>query len=119
MDRQYTFNRVVIHARTQRCQSRSDGDWAYRGDNNTRCFIGIFIPDDHYHQDLEGSNITVLLLDEDPIQLDIGPVTDPKDILFLREIQQLHDWWEPAHWELGFESLARKYDLRYIAAEAA
>lgn len=62
---------------------KSDKFCAYRGNNNTKCAVGMFIPDDVYTVEMEGKNITTL---------DVGIYKYmPLDIEEMLMLQRKHD----------------------------
>ena len=53
---QELFNEVVSHLRKQKKQSLSQhGYCMYRGEDGLKCAIGHLIPDERYHNDMEGT----------------------------------------------------------------
>lgn len=70
---------------------------AYRGEGNLKCAIGVLIADEHYHRDLEGSNV-----ESDNVRwalersgVEFGPGTEEMFV----SLQEIHDAYEPKKWE--------------------
>ena len=95
MNNQEIFDTVSTHLFTQGVQSTTldDNDrkmCAYRGDNGTRCAIGVLIPDDVYSEHMEGHSV------ESFIMLPfLNPNNTPE--LFLTRLQMAHD--NDGNWE--------------------
>lgn len=83
MNNQEAFDLMVAHLIAQGKPAVSPyGHCVYRGPDGTKCAVGILIPDDVYHPDMEGDNPHHL------IGVDFGDV----DLRFLSEAQSvLHD----------------------------
>ena len=102
---QQVFNRVVLHARAQEVKSLNYiGLCMYRAPNGNKCFTGIFIPDDKYQINFESLTIE---------ELKIANVLEPilEDLSNLRELQKIHDKFEPECWEDEFFKFAKKFNL--------
>jgi hypothetical protein len=61
----------------------------YRGENNSKCFIGVLIPDDIYYPALEGASVFHDYMKE--IFTKINIPTDKNMLNFLSDLQLLHD----------------------------
>lgn len=79
--------RVYDHLLAQgRRSSRPDINCAYRGDDNTRCAIGVFISDDVYSPVMERKDVRQLASLFPSIADMLGPHLDLAD-----ELQIIHD----------------------------
>ena len=112
MTNQEVFDKVVAHARKQGCKSLMENVLhpeegplcAYRGENNTKCFAGIFIPDEDYRESYEGKvSMAVFHV--------IG-ITD-MDGFLVRDLQVIHDHTTVEGWEAKFCELAYRWNLVY------
>jgi len=55
MDAQMIFNTVATHLLTQGCQSlKPNGNCAYRGENGTKCAVGVLISNRNYRKWMDG-----------------------------------------------------------------
>lgn len=109
MTSQELFDAVVNYSRTMKEKCQNDkGNCFYRGPNNNKCFIGALIPDEEYNPAWEG---TVL---GDQILLNRGRI-DEKDKHLARDLQQVHDFYNPDDWENKFKELSKKYILAYAS----
>ncbi len=107
--KQEVFNDVVNHARKQGCKSKGI-ICAYRGNNGTKCFIGIFIPDNLYSCVMEGDNVFEL----ESYYPEIFEIFEKDvDMGFLNDIQGIHDMASVDEWESHFEVLALRNNLIY------
>jgi hypothetical protein len=87
MDRQEIFNKVWQHFAVEKNpRSLNYGNCAYRGANNSKCAIGIFIPDECYSEMLEGYGVSSFDLN---LLKSCG--LDLVDGTFLSGIQSCHD----------------------------
>ena len=118
MTDQEVFDKVVAHARQQGCKSLMENVLnpeegpicAYRGENNTKCFAGILIPDEDYRKSYEGKVCHAVF--------HVIGITD-MDAFLVRDLQIIHDKLEVAEWEGGFQVLARKWELVYTPKEVS
>ena len=112
MTNQEVFDKVVAHARQQGCKSLMENVLhpeegplcAYRGENNTKCFAGIFIPDEDYRKSYE-DKVSMAVFHE------IG-ITD-MDGFLVRDLQVIHDHTPQVGWEAKFKKLANDWLLVY------
>ncbi len=107
---QQIFDRVVAHARKQKCKSESTGYCLYRGPNGTKCFAGIFIPDDQYDRLIEGNVF-------DSLRHIRAPEIDPMDFFFVAGFQEIHDKYDVRDWEKRFKCMAKEMSLVYTPPE--
>ena len=118
MTNQEVFDKVVAHARQQGCKSMIEDVLhpeeapicAYRGENNTKCFAGILIPDEDYRKSYEGK-VSMAVFHE------IG-ITD-MDGFLVRDLQIIHDKFDVEEWEGKFKKLANDWLLVYTPKEAS
>jgi hypothetical protein len=112
MTNQEVFDKVVAHARQQGCKSLMENVLhpeegplcAYRGKNGTKCFAGIFIPDEDYQKSYE-KKVSMAVFHA------IG-ITDMDEFL-VRDLQIIHDKYDVEEWEGRFQVLARNWELVY------
>ena len=63
MTNQQAFEISVKHMLCAKGQSiNSEGDCAYRGKHGRKCAIGVLIPDEQYHEEMEGESVKFLHL---------------------------------------------------------
>ena len=111
LSRQEIFNKVVIHARKQRDTSLdTKGYCSYRGLANSRCFIGALITNKEYNKGMEGKSIDGLFNSEYCSNLNRCGLSI-EDFKFLKELQNIHDLWQPCEWEKRFEHFAETFEL--------
>lgn len=102
MNRQEIFNRIATHLITQNARAIAGKDvmgepkCAYRGADGTKCAVGCLIADEAYRPELEGKNCEASIV-VDALAKSGIPVSF-EDGEFLREIQRIHDFAEPADW---------------------
>ena len=92
----------------------------YRGEDGRKCAIGVLIPDELYTKDIEGSDILAyrtLVLTE-PLRK-AGILPDNLDgkarctrVSLLKELQVIHDNYEPYEWEAELTKLAKEFRLK-------
>ncbi len=118
MDKQAVFNTVAKHLLTQGRQAMdSGGHCVYRGKDGLRCAIGALIPDEVYDPVIEDATSHMLVIaglgrEQDPAcahggtrspafaaagkgLVDALGITDEDaldDVVFLGNLQNIHDW---------------------------
>lgn len=97
MNRQEIFNKVATHLLRQGKASLTFGICTYRGDDGTKCAIGIFIPDGQYSPYIEGKRVNAAEL------YSRLPSFILEDLDFARMLQHLHDCHE--NWSDIYKSL--------------
>lgn len=128
---QEIFNASAKHLLTQMERSLDpEGEYCrYRykkEDGKTlMCALGVLIPDNKYSPDIEGaipqyfdgkdkppypSSSGALLM---KIFQEIDLPTDSKGIMFLRDLQIIHDEYQPVDWKYHLRMLADKYGLTF------
>ena len=105
ISRQETFDTVVAGARTQGCKSMLDGKCKFRGDNGTKCFVGMLIPDEEYDPSFDSALI--------PRVYDRCPSLQQHDAQMLGQLQSIHDQTPVDQWEDEFKRFAERTGLRY------
>ena len=85
---QEVFNIVANHLLDQ--NKRSDrgpvDECLYRGPNGLMCAVGVLIPDEQYHPDMEGCDAVSVLNGYPDLEVFLGNSTG-----LLHELQQCHD----------------------------
>lgn len=105
MNYQDTFNKVARHLLAQDTKSEDEnGNCLYRGPDGLKCAIGVLIPDDKYYKTLEGiraeSSVVSKILK-----------ASREDRIFLKDLQQIHDDYDPPVWKDRLSNLANSYAL--------
>lgn len=108
MTNQEIFDAVVLHARTQKCKSAALYGCLYRGPNNTKCFAGIFIPDNKYNYLLEPHDAEFV-----NNKGCFCVVFDKSNMKLLLDLQHIHDYIIVERWENCLKELAYLYELKY------
>lgn len=130
-DRQEVFDKVTTHLLTQMQTSRSraasvgvNPGCAYRGDGGLKCAIGGLILDEHYSLNLERKTILDLPV-IDAVEKSLGCsirrretavldlLSDKGDVVFLLNLQQVHDKNPPGAWFEVLEKQARDFGLKF------
>lgn len=104
--KQQTFDTVVSHLRKQKARSSTDVGCAYRGAGGMKCAVGVLIPDNLYHPEMEQRLC---------VQDQVRPTLEhlEHDILLCRDLQQAHDCYQPSEWEGEFIKTASAHKLTY------
>lgn len=113
MTKQEIFDRVVNHLLTQ---NKRAVDYTlgypkcmYRTNEGLKCAVGCLIPDDAYDPRMEGYGIRQLYTFG--AFLIIQGFAD--HILFLEELQSVHDGYPPTEWKDLLEEVAKRYGLEW------
>ena len=104
---QEVFNRVRNHLLAQNRKSMNNGSCAYRGANGLKCALGIFIPDDDYSDIFESFAVTKTIV-KDSMEFDS---LEHKDILFMGDLQEIHDEIEVQDWKDYLDDFASDHHL--------
>lgn len=113
---QAIFNKAATHLLKQQRKSLGSGGYcAYRGENQDCCAIGALIPDELYqpamdhHPQGEGASVRYVLENFPHLSEMLLPedLSTASGLRFLRQIQCVHDEFEPHEW---FEHLCRCAD---------
>lgn len=112
MDKQAIFNKVVGHARAQKCRSRDTrrGLCLYNKELEDgtvlHCFIGVLFPKGFYDPLMEGKSIYQIWRQlQDALNLS----ADTQGLL--ESLQTIHDDTDVLDWEQEFVSVAKGYGL--------
>ncbi len=101
------FEKVRDGLFAQGKKSTKNGMCAYRGENDTKCAIGILIADEYYDKTFEGIGISPLGLEaisskemilRGAIAKSLGRSLDKNDLSFFGAMQYIHDTFEPLLW---------------------
>lgn len=108
---QELFDKVLAHARAQHQRAVApNGKCRYRLPDGRKCFIGALIPDELYSSEFEGKSV-----DSQMIRIAAGI---PSELPVLaRELQHVHDAFEPEDWEQQLAIVAEKFDLEFRHAQ--
>ena len=115
--KQKIFDQVSKHLLTQMQSSISESNGClYRGPNNTKCAIGCLIPDSLYSPDIENSIVRSLVKMEAYEKffcelLEVDKISE-QDIVFLQNLQDIHDNSETHDWLNNLECFADENDLK-------
>lgn len=137
MNKQEIFTKVATHLLTQNARSfgPKTGQCAYRGADDRMCAAGVLIPDDLYHAGLEQRSVMHQPVVAALIAAGVVPPTELEalafddgggfarqveflsesgqapTLLFLRELQLIHDSHEVEEWRCELGMLAITHDL--------
>lgn len=120
MNKQEVFNKVANHLLTQNKKSWSDEifDCAYKNNEGLKCAIGCLISDENYYPELESCCIDSEELHKAIIKSGISLKIYKNDIyypggdlLFLYELQKIHDNFEPDVWRGKLSKFAEKWEF--------
>jgi hypothetical protein len=103
------FEKAKQHLLEQGCRSWTETGCKYRGPEEKKCAVGIFIPDEDYRPRFENKLVSNLL---DPSSLSycaglertIGPINNDKVRLLCR-LQEIHDTYPPSAWSTCLDEL--------------
>ena len=126
MKPQEIFDAAAIHLMGMDGPSLDmDGDaCVYRGYNDDcefngqKCAVGLFIADEHYSPDLEGSGMSNQLVAESVAKSWDQDVLRPDQLLLLHDLQTAHDetsrgWEWPNSIVAALDGVATKHHLRF------
>lgn len=111
--KQETFNIVVQHLRAQKVRSTTEpqrlggGGCLYRGPNGTKCAIGALIRDEDYSSEMEGKTPREGIVREALTKAGYAEV----GMIFLRDLQIIHDTVWPHDWEVALLEFAKDNNL--------
>jgi hypothetical protein len=120
LQRMIDIGATHMRAQGEVCVDRL-GDCVYRGPNDSKCFIGALIPDDHYVDDLEGQSMTGMNSAGIVLALDVAGYKVYKLLQPLQEAQdRLHDYLTDASdflpaFEVALILYCSEYELDYTA----
>jgi len=126
MKQQEIFDAASVHLMGMDGPSLDmDGDaCVYRGKdddcefNGQMCAVGLFIADEHYSPDLEGSGMSNQLVAESVARSWDQDVLRPDQLLLLHDLQTAHDetsrgWEWPNSIVVALDKVADKHHLRF------
>ena len=126
MKQQEIFDAASVHLMGMDGPSLDmDGDaCVYRGKdddcefNGQKCAVGLFIADEHYSPDLEGSGMSNQLVAESVARSWDQDVLRPDQLLLLHDLQTAHDetsrgWEWPNSIVVALDKVADKHHLRF------
>ena len=111
--RQDIFETAARHLLTQGCKSwrilrlasKTQKEFAYRGDNGNMCPLGALISDEDYQESMEGQTVE----SSADIVLACGGTTF--DIKFLDGLRHIHDAHLALNWRAELYLFGRKWEL--------
>jgi len=116
MNAQEIFDAAVKHMAQQgqpggRLNEYNDFVCEYRGNGNSRCAVGFFIPDEVYEASMEGNDARYLL----ETYGDVLPSWMSNNLQLFRDLQTAHDsmsnWYRPASMRAALLKIADRHDL--------
>ena len=111
--RQELFNKVTKHLLAQnKVASLSNGRCAYKSESGLKCAIGCLISDEKYQEVFE-RRIVNTILKIDPLVF--GFEVTEEMLTLLRELQKIHDWFDPEDWMDKLKELASAQKLAFDA----
>jgi hypothetical protein len=105
METQEMFDKICKHAKLG-VKSIGMQGCKYRGDNGSKCFVGVFIDDSDYIQDLERCSVWQLT------EMKKIPA-DKSQVRFLKEMQGIHDGFSVEEWHGKLEKYSTKNGLQF------
>lgn len=112
MNKQEIYDKVKTHLLTQNKKSMLITNTAnkclYRGPNSTMCAVGIFIPDDIYSPEMEGSDIRSVTRNYAELPKDIF---NQHNLPLLLDLQAVHDEVEVDFWTYKLAQVAFRHGL--------
>ena len=115
MTKQKIFTKVAKHLLKQNAKSRKTNDGipsgycAYRGYNGMTCAIGCIIPDEAYELRFEGEGVRGL---PETLFKAMKVSYDYNSLIFLRELQHIHDLAPVSNWPEKLKMFAKNNDLK-------
>lgn len=104
---QKVFDIVKVHLLTQNKRSIVSGHCRYRSlvdGKELKCAAGVLIPEEFYSKDLEGTSWSG----------SVRKCNFPSEHLdLICELQALHDFIAPIHWEENLIAIADRFKLKY------
>ena len=101
------FERVKAHLLAQNCQSMTDGECAYRGEDGLRCAVGVLIEDRHYSRFFEGGTVCDASVAQALALSGVG--VSQRHLSLLADLQNMHDLTGPPYWPTRLEAIERQY----------
>lgn len=130
MNRQEVFNKVSTHLLSQMRQALGKNYfYAYKTKDGLKCAIGCLIPDNLYDPKIEGLTIRDIMEISSQIlfsknilefknilETELGPLNND-DLIFLKDLQLIHDFFFPDTWKKKLENLAKSSNLVFELKE--
>ncbi len=125
MNKQEVFNKVSTHLLSQMKQAHNEKFFcAYKTNNGLKCAIGCLIPDNLYDPKIEGLTIRNImelissqtLFFKNILETELGPLNND-DLIFLKDLQLIHDFFFPNEWKEKLENLAKSSNLVFELKE--
>lgn len=105
MTKQEVFNVVREHLLKQGVRSENAaGSFRYRGPNGLMCAVGVIIPDDLYHPEMEGRVVKDIWH-----MFSLGYYPNVLDLL--EDLQNVHDTYWPPVWAEKLEAIRQRHNL--------
>jgi len=107
---QTIFNTVSKHLLKQNKVCENNFSCAYRGPNGLKCAVGVLIKDKHFKKIYNNDGIyhdgviKMLTLS--------GIPTDKESLIFLTNLQRIHDTGEVENWKTKLKNTAKAYNLK-------
>jgi len=112
-DLQEVFDTVATHLIKQGERSTSGTLYCkYRGDNGTKCAIGVLIKEEFYNADIEGCKATqvpVVIALSKSLKVDVTSIY--ANSFPLSDLQKIHDETKPDMWSVKLKEFAKVYSL--------
>lgn len=122
--KQEIFDKVAKHLLAQNRRSemvaidRNSGKYfdrcSYRGIGGLECALGCLITDEAYRPELEGKSITYKEVQEALRESGL-PVQQETVYHLLRDLQDVHDCFEPPSWPAALTEVAGRYQLVFAS----
>ena len=110
MNRQEIFDKVKSHLLTQNEQANSgEGGYCYENYKGLKCAIGCLLPKEH--PGLEYDHGIIKLLEVYPDLGEFFDISDNLDVIFMHDLQIVHDSYEPELWPELLNKVARAWGL--------
>ena len=109
MNTQQMFDTVARHLLAQNCKSvdLNGIHCRYRGQGDTKCAAGVLIPDSLYTTAIETLACTVELVAAALTKAGV----EVRDLNLLRQLQGIHDGYDPRDWPNQLRRLAVEHGL--------
>ena len=102
MEIQEAFDKIVEHAKLGIISRNGQNVCRLRGNNGSKCFIGVLIDDSKYEVNLEMAAMKELIT-----------AAGVADGVFLRSMQLIHDNTTPHGWRSQLKEYAEQHNLQF------
>jgi len=111
MEPQEIYNQVKKHLLKQNEKSTNDGYCVYRSEKGLKCAIGGILPDDLYHESMDKmmDSIIGIMSNFPRVKEYFGRGNEN----LLRELQIIHDDYEPNAWHVKLIYVAKMFNLDF------